>query len=111
MSNRYYTELSVLSTILFSHHTEHEEYFNSYKLELDWFDTPFHKDVIKAVNFNKKKNIPHQEEYIADLLAKHNKMYPELWFTILSANPFSRPLFDKYIESIKNNHINKAGDI
>ena len=111
MNNRYYTELSVLSTILFSHHTQHEEYFNNYRLELDWFDTPFHKDVVKAINFNKSKNIPHQEEYISELLNKHNKLDHKLWFTVIAANPFSRPSFDKYIENIKRNHKNKAGDV
>jgi len=100
--SEYYIELSILSTVLFSYHQEeHEKYFDEIELKDDWFLNPFHKLVVRAINYNKSKNIPYQEEYICDILGKYNQLNTDLWLKIISANPFSPYLFKRYLEQLK----------
>lgn len=101
-NSEYLMEVSILSTVLFAHHLHtDEEYFNSLELQEEWFLIPFHKIVVKAINHNKAKNEPIYEEFIADSLSIRGQLDFALWTTIISANPFSKVLFEKYLETLK----------
>lgn len=101
-NSEYLIEVSILSTVLFAHHQEqHEEYFNNLELQEEWFLIPFHKIIVKAINHHKMKAEPIYEEYIADSLSKRGQLDFELWITIISANPFSKVLFEKYLETLQ----------
>lgn len=101
-NTEYMTEVSILSTVLFSHHQkEHEEYFNNLELYEEWFIVPFHKIIVRAINHNRQKCMPIYEEFIADSLSKRGQLDFELWTRIISANPFSKVLFEVYLEALK----------
>ena len=46
-------------------------------------------------------SIPIFNEFIEDQLNSNGIMDIALWTTILNANPFGKPLFDKYFETLK----------
>lgn len=100
--NEYFLEISILSTVLFAHHQcKDEEYFNDLELQEEWFLVPFHRIVVRAINHHKAKCEPIFEEFIADSLSRRNQLDFELWLNIISANPFSRVLFEQYLETLK----------
>ena len=101
-NNEYFIEVSILSTVLFAHHQcKDEEYFNNLELKEEWFLIHFHKIIVRAINHNKAKALPIYEEFIADALSIRGQLDFELWTTIISANPFSKVLFEKYLETLQ----------
>ena len=98
----YLIEVSILSTVLFAHHQcKDEEYFNNLELQEEWFLVPFHKIIVKAIHHHKAKSEPTYEEFIADSLSKRGQLDFELWTKIISANPFSKVLFEQYLETLQ----------
>jgi len=101
-NSEYLLEIAILSTVLFSHHSNNEEeFFNDLELYEEWFSHPYHKIIIKAINHHKAKGEPTYEEFIADSLAKRGQLDHNLWLAIISASPFSRVQFEKYLEVMK----------
>lgn len=102
-NSEYLIEISILSTVLFAHHQcKDEEYFNNIELYEEWFLVPFHRIIVKAINHHKAKCEPIYEEFIADSLSRRGQLNAELWFRIISANPFSKVLFEQYLETLKS---------
>lgn len=101
-NSEYLLEVSILSTVLFSHHLcEDEEYFNDVELYEEWFTVPFHKIIVKAINHHKMKHEPTYEEFIADSLSKRGQLDIALWSAIISATPFSKRNFEKFLDKLK----------
>jgi len=101
-NSEYLIEVSILSTVLFAHHQcKDEQYFNELELQEEWFLISFHKIIVRAINHNKAKSEPIYEEFIADSLSKRGQLDFELWTTIISANPFSKVLFEQYLETLQ----------
>jgi len=101
-NNEYLLEVSILSTVLFAHHQcKDEQYFNDLELKEEWFIVPFHRIIIKAINHHRMKCEPIYEEFIADSLSKRGQLDFSLWSTIISANPFSKNIFEMYLSKLK----------
>jgi len=101
-NSEYLIEVSILSTVLFAHHQcKDEEYFNSLELQEEWFLVPFHKIIVKAINHHRAKCEPTYEEFIADSLSRRGQLDFELWTRIISANPFGKPNFERYLEVLQ----------
>lgn len=101
-NSEYLLEVSILSTVLFSHHLcEDEKYFDNLELQEEWFLVPFHRIIVRAINHHKMKCEPIYEEFIADSLLKRNQLDFTLWNAIISANPFSKQNFETYLNKLK----------
>jgi hypothetical protein len=108
---KYSLELSFISTMLSTHSEEEEEFFDAQELQEEFFDNYFHKIVIKTINHTKALGYPIYEESIADELNRNGVMNFELWLRILSANPFSKYLFTKYLPQLSTAQNNLIGEI
>jgi len=98
----YLMEISILSTVLFAHHQCNEkEYFNHLELQEEWFNLPFHRIIVRAINHHKAKGEPVYEEFIAESLFRRGQLDFQLWTAIISANPFSKALFEQYLNKMK----------
>ena len=101
-NTEYLIELSMLSTVLFAHHQyKDEQYFNDLELQEEWFQIPFHRLVVKNINYNKQLKLPTYEEFICESLIQDGIMDGDLWLKIIGANPFSKVLFEKYLVNLE----------
>lgn len=101
-SSNYYLETSILSSVLFAHNQcRDEQFFYDVELKEEYFTNQFHKIVVRQINENKVKNIPIQDDYVCQELAKKRIIDDNLYTNIMMANPFSKYLFEKYYANMK----------
>lgn len=112
MTNLEYSiEKSLLSTILFAHHQkEDESYFNTLELKEELFKNPFHRLVAKQINHNRALGLSTQDEFITEAMAQNGTLTNQM-LEIMTANPFSRHLFQRYYSSLKKVSLKSHWDI
>ncbi len=105
-------EKSIISTVLFSHHScKDEDFFNSVELQEEWFSDYFHKLVVKAINHNKSLGLSTSEDFIAERMAEFGTLNYNQWIDLISANPFSSILFNVYLDELKGSKKSLIGSI
>jgi len=107
----YVIEKSIISTILFSHHQkEDEDYFNNIELKEEHFTDHFHKLVVKQINHNKAKGLNTHEDFITEAMSVNGTLTNQM-LEIMTANPFSRHLFEVYYNQISKPKLSKHWEI
>lgn len=107
----YAIEKSILSTILFSHHSKEDEaYLNSVELYEEYFSDHFHKLVVRQINHNKALGLSTQEEFITNAMGIAGTLTNQM-LEIIAANPFSKHLFETYYKQLTKPNLSKHWDI
>jgi replicative DNA helicase len=101
-------EKTIIASFLNSHWFEQEDqnWFKSQRLDPDIFFTPFHKDIVKTINFLLDKN-EICDDLAVDYYARKSRFYrDDLWSDIIGRVPmpvksvqFYIPLLEKAYKS------------
>lgn len=107
----YLIEKSILATVLFSNHQkEHESFFENFELKEEYFQDHFHRLVAKQINHNRSIGLSTQDEYIVDAMDKTGTLTNQM-IEILSANVFSKHLFEVYYRQLTKPKLSQHWDI
>ena len=102
----YSIELAIISTLLNYEVLNEEElaYISSLELNKEDFRVIFHQNIIRAINYFKRLNMPIFEVAISEELQRRGLFNEKEWFRVMEANPLGLSLFKKYYEILKANN-------